>query len=275
MTVAMAVAEKMHHSSRRQTNARSRVWGEDPEAPHTPSRSSSAFWKSPAGPEVAGWQERVQPHYVEHLANICSFVRVLGAPVPRMVDQFAEILNLQEDTLDAGRLVDRFFQVPELIIEVPKIILDDIPTRTSVPEPQTAEQLVEVPAVLSVASLQLQTVEQPVDASVPHGRGKRSLHGFPPELGSTAQSVEQMVDIFSGDQQDFHLGQGSTASSCGATDEAFTCFFRTLPLVKKSATQPPHSNPWTPAASAVPMVLEEEKRKCLRVTREHSCVASS
>ena len=37
--------------------------------------------------------------------------------------------------LDAGRLVDRYFQVPELVIEVPKFIIEDVPMRTSVSEP--------------------------------------------------------------------------------------------------------------------------------------------
>ena len=37
------------------------------------------------------------------------------------MDHFAELLNLEEDVLDAGRLVDRYFQVPELVIEVPQV----------------------------------------------------------------------------------------------------------------------------------------------------------
>ena len=72
--------------------------------------------------------------------------------------------------LDAGRLVDRYFQVPELVIEVPKFIIEDVPMRTSVPEPQLAEQLVEVPTVLSHSSLQ-RSVEQLVDIPVPGGGG--------------------------------------------------------------------------------------------------------
>ena len=82
-----------------------------------------------------------------------------------------------------------------------------------------AEQLVEVPTVLSYALLQQQIVEQIVDIPVPHGRGRRlqdslprqgstacgaeqiadspidgGLHGFLPELVRTASSVEQLVD---------------------------------------------------------------------------------
>ena len=94
----------------------------------------------------------------------------------------AELLNLEEDVLDAGRLVDRFFQVPELVIEVPKISLDVIPLRALVPEPQLAEQLVEVPTIVSFSSLQ-RIMEQTVDIPVPQGGGGRvgvrSLQGFP------------------------------------------------------------------------------------------------
>ena len=103
-------------------------------------------------------------------------------------------------------------------------------------------------------------------ADIPFGRGlPSSLPGQDP----TASGVEQIGDISSGGQQDFHLGQGSTTSSAGAADDAFTCFFRTFHRVKKSATLPPrswpelppHSSPWTPAAYAVPMVLEEEEEE--------------
>ena len=38
--------------------------------------------------------------------------------------------------------------VPEQVIEVPKIFVDDIPSRLSVREPQLADQLVEVPPIV-------------------------------------------------------------------------------------------------------------------------------
>ena len=53
--------------------------------------------------------------------------------------------------LDVFRPHDR--EVPRLVIEVPKIICEDIPTRSSSPEPQLAEQLVEVPTHPRYASL--------------------------------------------------------------------------------------------------------------------------
>ena len=87
-------------------------------------------------------QERVQRHTVEQIIA----APLLDVPVPQMEEQLL---------LDVFRPHDRL--VPELVIEVPKIICEDIPTRSSVPEPQLVEQLVDVPTVLSVAVLQQRT----------------------------------------------------------------------------------------------------------------------
>ena len=110
------------------------------------------------------------------------------------------------------------------------------PPRRVLPEPQSAEQLVEVPTVLSPTRI----AEQIVDTPVPQGRGKRRVQGFLPVQGSTPtlssaeriseQIVEQLVDIPSSGGG---LGQGS-ASSAGAADEDFTGVFRTF-LHGKSA----------------------------------------
>ena len=66
--------------------------------------------------EVAGWQERVQRHCVEHLAEVCPVVQILDAdvPVPLLMDQFAAICNMEEDILVAADHLDRDLQVPEL-----------------------------------------------------------------------------------------------------------------------------------------------------------------
>ena len=91
------------------------------------------------------------------------------------------------------------------------------------------------------------TAEQIVDIPVPRGRDRRRLEGSLPRQSSTAagvvqivdipvrgglrgflpgqdsqRTVEQLVDSFSGGLHDFQLGQGSTASSSGPADEAFT-----------------------------------------------------
>ena len=60
--------------------------------------------------------------------------------------------------------------VPEQVIEVPKIFVDDIPSRLSVREPQLAQQLVEVPtpspALVPAPRMEDQLVEVP--PIVPH-----------------------------------------------------------------------------------------------------------
>ena len=103
-----------------------------------------------------------------------------------------------------------------------------------------------MPTVLTLSS-----AEQIVDIPVPRGRDRRRLQGSLPRQSSTAagvvqnvdipargrgflpgqdsqRTVEQLVDSSSGGLQDFHLGQGFTASSSGPADEAFISFFRTF-----------------------------------------------
>ena len=168
--------------------------------PPTPQPELFSLEEEPGGglpaplSEVAGWQERVQRHCVEHLAEVCPIVQILDAdvPLPLLVTQYAAIWNMEED-----------FQVPELVIEVPKISLDVIPLRTLVPEPQKAVQLVEMPTIFSFSSLQ-RSVEQLVDIPVPGVGGPSSgLQGFSSGQSSTASPskkriseriVEQIVD---------------------------------------------------------------------------------
>ena len=114
---------------------------------------------------------------------------------------------------------------PEQVIEVPKILSEDVPMRiTARDTQQLAEQLVEVPTIVPNSSLQ-RTMEQHVDIPVP-GRGGRiaGLQGFLPGQSSTAlhgsqeriseRTVEQNVDFpVGGGLQDFLPGQSSSASS--------------------------------------------------------------
>ena len=93
----------------------------------------------------------------------------------RTVQQIADIALLP--TLDDLPDVLRFFRAlssdPEQVIEVPKILPEDVFLRTAVREPQLAEQLVEVPTIVSYSWLQV-GMEQNVDIPV-HGRGGESL----------------------------------------------------------------------------------------------------
>ena len=128
---------------------------------------------------------------------------------------------------------------PEQAIEVPKISPTPRPPRRRRVRftDQTAEQLVEVPTIISYSSLQ-RTAEQNVNIPVP-GRGGQhvGLQGFLPRQRSTAlqasqersseRIVEQIVDSRV-------LGGGSSASSSSSREHAGEGFFRTIPRVKKS-----------------------------------------
>ena len=164
---------------------------------------------------VSGPQDRVQRRTVQEIVDIAP-LPTLDDPAPQMVEQLPDVL--------------RFFRAlipdPEQVIEVPKIFLGDVPMRTVVlRDTQLAEQLVEVPTIVSYSWLQL-GMEQNVNIPVP-GRGGRNagLQGFLPEQSSTPthssedriseRIVEQVVDISvsGGGLQDFRLGQSSSSSS--------------------------------------------------------------
>ena len=143
----------------------------------------------------------------------------------------------------------------------------------------------EVPTVLSPTRIALRIAEQIVDTPVPRGRDRRRLQGSLPRQSSTAAGVQNvdipvrgglrgflpgqssalLVDSSSGGLQDFHLGQGSTASSSGREDDAFSGVFRTFPWPKKSAKVrarsrselAAHSSSSTPGAHGVVSSLEE------------------
>ena len=110
-------------------------------------------------------QERVPQHTVEHEDAICPFVQILDAPVPQLGEQLVHFFR----SLDT--------QLPvEQVIDVPKISDDSIQPRIvdcDLRYPQSVEQLVEVPTLLSFAPLHKQTAENIVDIPVPHSRGVR------------------------------------------------------------------------------------------------------
>ena len=113
-------------------------------------------------------------------------VQILDIPVPQMGVELADIL----------KCVD--LQAPiEQVIDVPKISQDSIQPRAVLRRPQTAEQLVEVPTIVSFSSLQQLTDEQIVDIPVPGcgGGGRGSFQGSHPGQISTAGVAEQIVDI--------------------------------------------------------------------------------
>ena len=149
---------------------------------------------------------------MEDFGSVCPFVQILDLPVPQTLGYVA----------DALRILDR--PMAEQVIEVPKISCSPCLCRSLIPEPQSAEQLVEVPTVVSP----LRIAEQIV--GIPDPQGQRRVQGSLPRQSSTAapssveriseRTVEQIVDISPGRS----LGQG-LASSAGSADEDFTWVF--------------------------------------------------
>ena len=128
-------------------------------------------------------QERVQWHTMEHIVDfVCRapLVQTLCAAVPQTMEQLQDVL----------RFFDRLTTVPEQVIEVPKILPEDVPLRAVLRATQLAEQLVEVPTIISNPLLLLlqallehkqRTVEQNVDIQAVGDRGTGgSLFGFLP-----------------------------------------------------------------------------------------------
>ena len=142
---------------------------------------------------------------------------------------------------------DTLLPVCEQVIEVPKILLDDVLVRIAVHDTQLAEQLVEVPTIVSFSSLQRIMMEQNVDIPVPGDGGRLAgLQGF--LRGQSSTGVEQIVVIPGGGLQGFRPGQSSFASSLSPTgvhenaDEPGEGVCRTFPRLKKSGKVTRHSS---------------------------------
>ena len=186
LTLQMLLATYEHHAAPRgQSRARSGVWeravlhGQVPEHP-TSQAAGARYSAMDAGEDVgeapaAGRpapllevrpQERVQRRTAEQIVDRVPVVPMLFMVEPQMVEQLVDILPLD-------------LRVAEQVIEVPKIMRPPRAARTVLRAPQTAEQLVEVPTIISYSSLLQQTMEQNVAIPV-RGRGGRNvdLQGF-------------------------------------------------------------------------------------------------
>ena len=116
----------------------------------------------------------------------------------QMVEQLPDIMHF----------FDALAPVPEQVIEVPKILLDDVPVRTAVRHTQLAEQLVEVPTIVPFSSLQ-RIVEQTVDNPVPgHVEGESLVFKvfFPDivqqRLVPSRSSISLLVEVSKGSSLD-------------------------------------------------------------------------
>ena len=189
-----------------------------------------------------------------------SHLEIWTLPLPAlMVEQLVDVLQL----------FDALMTVPEQVIEVPKIISEDVPMRAVLRATQLAEQLVEAPTIISYLMIALlharlaqrtveqnvdipavgvggtggglpgflpgqnysMTAEQIVDNPVPSRGFDEGLQGFPPGQ-STAASSEQIVDIPvpHGGRHDL---SPSSADFSNPPDTANQGVFRTFPRLKK------------------------------------------
>ena len=177
----------------------------------------------PAPAEEGRPQGKVQRH-----AGI-GHENLQDVPMLQMVEQLPNVLRF---------FATRLPVVSEQVIAVPKISQD----RTqqclvdNLRQPQTTDQLVEVPTIVSYSSLHW-NVEQYVRIPVPHRRG--GLQDLRPGQDSIASCGADHVDNpvpCVGGLQGFLPRQASSASSShslGAADEAFTGFSHFSPNWKK------------------------------------------
>ena len=193
MSVAMALAEENHHTAPRGLKtARAEKEVEEQVKYNAPRRQKAPPGMRPASLAEPQGTQVVFERHVEEQVHDAPVVPILAALVPHMVDQLdvLKILGMQ------------LFVLPEQVIEVPTISTPSRCSRTVLSAPQMAEQLVEVPTVLSYALLQQWTLEQIIDIPVPRLGGGRSLPGFLPEQDLTSsvaapgqRSAEQNIDI--------------------------------------------------------------------------------
>ena len=240
VTLQMLLATYDHHAAPL-GQSRARSGGEARDVPHgrVPEAPPPQGSRPPCLGEPRGPQARIQQRRMEQLADVVPMVQILDTPVPQMVEQLPDVL----------RFFATLLPVSEQVIEVPKIVFDDVPVRTSVRDTQLVEQLVEVPTIISYSSLQ-PTTEQHVYIPVPRCGGRHpGLQGFPPKQSSTAtpsskkriseRIVEQIVDPVSSRPLLGSLPRQGSFSSHSPTgveelaDEPGVGVFRTFPQNKK------------------------------------------
>ena len=222
--------------------------GRVPEAP--PSQRS---WPPCLG-DLWWPQERIQHRTLKQLADVVPMVQVLDIPVPQLVDQLVDVL----------RFFATLLLVPEQAVEVPKILLDDVPVRTAVRVTQLAEQLVEVPTivflvfVIAAGLFQLLVVEGEflVFKVFPLNRDQQRciLLLFVFLCGLWSRSLIFPVEAFKSFAQDrvHPLLRMFQLVFMVAWMSLVKVFFRTFPQLRKSAKLGPHSSQRVPSVSAHP-----------------------
>ena len=133
-TVAMELAAALHHS--RDVGPGTHVGLRAQKTASSGGRRPGVL-KEPEPPYVV---DRVLRRTVDQIVDALPGLPALDVPVPQMVENVTDTLL---------RILD--VPIADQVIEVPKISCSPCPSRSRVPEPQFAEQLVEVPTVLTHA----------------------------------------------------------------------------------------------------------------------------
>ena len=160
MAVQMALATVTHHSFQ---------VGTAHDALRSQKLVTSAGGMRPPSLVERRPQERIQQHTVELMIDVSPYVQILDAPVPQVEDHALEFFRRMD------------LPVAEQVIVVPRISCSPCPSRSPFPEPQSAEQLVEVPTVLSPTRIALQIAEQIVDTPVSSWSWRRACSRFSPK----------------------------------------------------------------------------------------------
>ena len=178
-----ALATVTHHSHSKVGTANAALRGQETGTstrvgPAEYNELSSDDGRPTAGTRPASMSEPWPQGKMERHAGIgYEIVQSLDVPVPQMGEQLPNIVQFFATHLPV---------VVEPVIEVPKILLHDVPPRRLCRDTQLAEQLVEVPTIVSYSLSQL-IMEQNVDIPVPGGGGRiAGLQGSPPQQSSTA-----------------------------------------------------------------------------------------
>ena len=205
----MALAERLHHSAN-VTDLRKKELVEHAQynAPRGQKTARAVGGRPAPLPEVAGWQGRLEQHVMEDLGSICPSVQILDLPVLQVVEQPEEVDSFFRNFVPA---------VAEQVIEVHKLALPGCAVqRAALSEPQTAEQLVEVPTVLYYSLLQQRTAEHFIGIAVPRrgGGARGGLQGLSQGQGSFEVCGAENVDSPArGGPHGLSQGQGSVAVS--------------------------------------------------------------
>ena len=238
MTVGMALAEFSHHSSRGQRMARAGVWGHEQNytakirKPPTPQPELFSLEEEPGGglpaplSEVAGKQEKVERHFVEHLAEFAPH----GAN-PRCPCAAGRVETLQRHLADPGfpdcRAGYRCAQ--DLLLSVSITFSFLFLSRSQWNSWWKCRPCCLPPASPCGSRSRSSTLVFFVVVVKVFSQNRVQQRRLLLAKRISERTVEQIVDISSSGGG---LGQGSS-SSAGPADEDFTGGFRTFPHGKK------------------------------------------